>query len=78
LVESDFRSLRESGSNFVDKSGFISEVLAESSKVLLLPRPRRFGKTTNMSMLGHFLRKSPDDLTHLFKDLEVMRDAITP
>ncbi len=74
IGQSDFRSLRESGANFVDKSSFISQVLADPSLVLLLPRPRRFGKTTNMSMLEHFLRKSPDDLTHLYKDLEVARD----
>ncbi len=73
--ESDFRSLRIAKYDFVDKSFFISDVLADSSKVLLFPRPRRFGKTTNLSMLGHFLRKSNEDLTWLFDGLVVTRDA---
>ncbi len=58
IGESDFRTLRESGFDIVDKTQFIGDVLDEASKVLLFPRPRRFGKTTNLSMLGHFLRKT--------------------
>jgi hypothetical protein len=74
IGESDFRTLRESGFDIVDKTAFISEVLEDASKVLLFPRPRRFGKTTNLSMLGHFLRKTSADLSHVFEGLEVSRD----
>jgi len=73
--ESDFRSLREGGCDFVDKSFFIQDVLRDSTKVLLFPRPRRFGKTTNLSMLAHFLRKTDENLLHIFDGLMVTRDA---
>ena len=48
---SDFPTLREGGFLYVDKSRFISEVLARNAQVQLYPRPRRFGKTLSMSML---------------------------
>ncbi|MSP56654.1 MAG: hypothetical protein EXR69_13795 [Myxococcales bacterium] len=47
LGESDFVSLREEGKLYVDKTLFAAEVL-------LYPRPRRFGKTLNLSMLHGF------------------------
>ncbi len=50
----NFREVREKGYVFVDKSLFINDILQESSKVILITRPRRFGKTLNMSMLQHF------------------------
>ncbi|MBK9261053.1 MAG: AAA family ATPase [Polyangiaceae bacterium] len=74
LGESDFRKVRESGAGYVDKSGFISEVLDDMSSALLFPRPRRFGKTINLSMLGYFLGKSAEDLSHLFEGLAVASD----
>ena len=76
IGESDFRLLRESGYDFVDKTFFIGDVLSDSTKVLLFPRPRpAFGKTTNLSMLGHFLRKTDENLAHLFKDFVITNDA---
>lgn len=74
---SDFQKLRTSTGNFIDKSLFIRDILAEPTEVLLFPRPRRFGKTTNLSMLGYFLRKTNENLAHLFDDLVVSRDADT-
>ena len=50
----DFREVREKGYVFVDKSLLIRDILQESSKVVLITRPRRFGKTLNMSMLQYF------------------------
>jgi hypothetical protein len=41
--------------------------------VLLLPRPRRFGKTLNLSMLRAFFEKREEDLSHLFADLSILR-----
>ena len=75
LGNSDFRKVREGGLGYIDKTDFISHVLAEASEVLLFPRPRRFGKTLNLSMLGYFLRKTDKDLSHLFEGLSVTRDA---
>lgn len=50
----DFKKLRESDAYFVDKSLLIEEIIEDGSEVLLFPRPRRFGKTLNMSMLQYF------------------------
>ena len=68
---SDFKQLRRRGLHFVDKSLLIRDVLADPELVLLLPRPRRFGKTLNMSMLAAYLAKSDDDCTDIFADLAV-------
>jgi len=51
---SDFGELYREGYTFVDKSLLIREVLEDSAKVTLITRPRRFGKTLNLSMLHHF------------------------
>ena len=66
----DFKKLRDDGGYFVDKSLLIKEVIA-GSKALLLPRPRRFGKTLNLSMLRYFFEKSPEDRSYLFQDLAI-------
>jgi len=54
---SDFRKLIEGGYYFIDKTPFISEVIDSSAEILLIPRPRRFGKTLNLSMLRYFFEK---------------------
>lgn len=65
-----FEDLRSSDCYYVDKTGFIKEVLEETFKVNLITRPRRFGKTLMMSMLAEFLdiRKDSRDL---FEGLEI-------
>ena len=68
---SDFPQLREEGSYYVDKTAFITQLLQSKTRVLLLPRPRRFGKTLNMSMLRTFLERSPIDRAPLFEGLQV-------
>ena len=67
---SDFRKLRDVGGYFVDKSLFIKD-LWEDAEVILFPRPRRFGKTLNLSMLRYFFEKSKEDRSYLFKDLKI-------
>jgi hypothetical protein len=67
----DFRALREKGMEYVDKSHFIREVLDKGAEALLLPRPRRFGKTLNLSMLRWFFEKRAEDLSPLFADLSI-------
>ncbi len=62
---------------YVDKSRFIKEVINRSAEVLLLPRPRRFGKTLNLSMLRYFFEKRPESLAHLFKGLTIEQDTKT-
>jgi hypothetical protein len=68
---SDFRKLREGGYHYVDKTALVEAVIADSSEVLLVPRPRRFGKTLNLSTLRYFLEKSAEDHTRLFAGLAV-------
>jgi Predicted AAA-ATPase/PD-(D/E)XK nuclease superfamily len=67
----DFRKLREQGLEYVDKSHLIREVLDQSAEAILLPRPRRFGKTLNLSMLRYFFAKRDEDLSPLFADLSI-------
>ena len=70
----DFQKLREAGLEYVDKSHMIEELLdLEGVEVLLLPRPRRFGKTLNLSMLRCFFERRDEDLSPLFQDLRVWR-----
>ena len=73
---SDFRSVREGGFSYVDKTGLIEAVITDGAQVLLVPRPRRFGKTLNLSMLRYFLEKSPEDRRPLFAGLAVASSAV--
>ena len=50
----DFKKLRESNFYYVDKTRLIEQLLLNWSEVTLFTRPRRFGKTLNMSMLKSF------------------------
>jgi len=56
---SDFKKLIESNFYFADKSLLIRELLDAKAAVTLIPRPRRFGKTLNLSMLRYFFEKDP-------------------
>jgi hypothetical protein len=49
LGQSDFPALREDGGCCIDKSSFVRSVLEQGAMVQLYPRPRRFGKTLNLS-----------------------------
>ncbi|OGT21470.1 MAG: hypothetical protein A3C55_06445 [Gammaproteobacteria bacterium RIFCSPHIGHO2_02_FULL_42_13] len=51
----DFKELVDKKYDFVDKTLFIREMLDDPSKTMLITRPRRFGKTLNLSMLYYFL-----------------------
>ncbi len=68
----DFRMLREQRLEYVDKSHLIRELLDKIGvQVVLLPRPRRFGKTLNLSMLRYFFEKGDEDRSPLFQDLSI-------
>ena len=51
---SDFKRIIEENYYYVDKTGLISSILKDGANVNLFTRPRRFGKTLNMSMLKYF------------------------
>lgn len=67
----DFQTLITGNGYFVDKSLFIKEVIQDFSAVKLITRPRRFGKTLNLSMLKYFFEISELDTSILFKDLAI-------
>ena len=56
---SDFKKIIEQDYYYVDKSLFIKEIIDSGDTILLIPRPRRFGKTLNLSMLGYFYTCCP-------------------
>ncbi len=68
---SDFKEIIEENYYYVDKSLFIKEIIDDGSEVILLPRPRRFGKTLNMSMLRYFFEKGAHDTSYLFTNLKI-------
>ena len=71
IGNSDFRSTIENDNYYVDKSLLIKEVIKAQKQVILLPRPRRFGKTLNLSMLRYFFDNSRPEYENLFKHLKI-------
>ncbi len=69
-----FSKLRERGSFFVDKTEFISDWWNSDDDVTLITRPRRFGKTLNMSMLECFFSPEYAGRADLFEGLNVWND----
>ncbi|ABD41568.1 protein of unknown function DUF1703 [Methanospirillum hungatei JF-1] len=66
----DFKEFIEDGGYFVDKSLLIRDII-EGNKVTLIPRPRRFGKTLNMTMLRYFFERSEESRSYLFKNCAI-------
>ena len=58
---SEFEKLRRKGCLFVDKSLLIEEVIESGTEIILLPRPRRFGKTMSLTMLRAFFERREDE-----------------
>lgn len=73
LTIDDFAVVRRKGAVYIDKSAFIREVL-DGVDMMLITRPRRFGKTLNMSMLRYFFERSDEDRSDLFEDLTIWQD----
>ena len=63
--ESDFKNIITGNYFYVDKSLFIKEIIDRGDTVILIPRPRRFGKTLNISMLKYFYDCCPEGLPHV-------------
>lgn len=70
----DFKKVRDGNYAFVDKSLFIEEIMQNGAEVILITRPRRFGKTLNLSMLYYFLSNNHVGNENLFKGLEIAKD----
>lgn len=67
----DFRKLRESNAYYVDKTLMIKDFIEMQDEVALVARPRRFGKTLNVTMLREFFDITKDSRA-LFEGLEIM------
>lgn len=68
----NFEEMRTKGYYYVDKTGLIKTLLENPGKVNLFTRPRRFGKTLNMSMLKYFFAEENGSM--LFDGLEISRE----
>ena len=68
----DFKRIRSEGFYYVDKTGLIRDFLENEAYVNLFTRPRRFGKTLNMSMLKYFFEIGSDST--LFDGLEISKE----
>lgn len=68
----DFKKIIDENYYFIDKSLFIKDIINET--VALYTRPRRFGKTLNMSMLYYFFSCKEIDNAYLFKELSIFND----
>ena len=72
--EEHFDKIIEGNNFYIDKTLFIKELLENMGTVTLITRPRRFGKTLNMSMLAHFFDMNRDSRS-LFDGLKIMEHS---
>ena len=75
IGESDFKGLRVRNNYYIDKTMYIKNIIDNESRVVLVTRPRRFGKTLNMSMLKYYFDCTKTDNQELFKDLKIMEQG---
>ena len=68
----DFKKLIENNAYYIDKTKFIADILNDAAEVKLFTRPRRFGKTLNMSTLKYFFDiQNADENRKLFNGLDI-------
>ena len=72
IGQSDFRALRIRKNYYIDKTMYIKDIIDNQAAVVLLTRPRRFGKTLNMSMLKYYFDCTKKDSKEIFEGLEIM------
>ena len=70
----NFRSLREKDCFYVDKTNFIKEWWESMDVVTLVTRPRRFGKTLNLSMVESFFSNQYEGRADLFEELSIWKE----
>ena len=69
----DFEEIRYENFYYIDKTCMIRDILRNSSKVTLFTRPRRFGKSLNMSMLENFFSIKANK--SIFEGLDISRET---
>ncbi len=67
----DFEELITRGAYYVDKTRLIEKIIDNTTKVTLFTRPRRFGKSLNLSMLQAYFENDGVDRAHLFEELKI-------
>ena len=73
----DFRTIIKEECFYLDKTKFIEEIVENKTQVQLITRPRRFGKTLNMSMLKYFYSiEDRDENRELFNDLYIEKSPV--
>lgn len=72
---SNFEEMITKNYYFVDKSLLIKELIDSGAAVTLIPRPRRFGKTLNLSMLKFFFEKTKKSNKYLFDNLAISKES---
>ncbi len=73
----DFKKIITEGCFYIDKTKFIEEIVADTTPVQLITRPRRFGKTLNMSMLKYFYDiDNRDENRKLFNGLYIENSSV--
>lgn len=73
----DFKELIRDDYFYIDKSKFIEDIVNDGAKVKLFTRPRRFGKTLNMSMLKYFFDvRETEENKKLFDDLYIKNSPV--
>jgi len=77
LGEDDFRIIREQGYYYVDKTMLVKDFITSGNKVMLITRPRRFGKTLNMTMLRDFFDITLNSRLN-FQGLAIMETRYAP
>ncbi len=70
---SDFKALRLRRNYYIDKTEFIKHIIDNQSSVVLITRPRRFGKTLNMTTLRYYFDNRVTDAKELFQNLKIMQ-----
>lgn len=75
IGESDFKGLRIKDNYYIDKTLYIKHIIDNQSRVILVTRPRRFGKTLNMSTLRYFFDCEKKDTRKLFEGLKIMEQG---
>ena len=75
IGEQDYETIRKNDFFYIDKTAFIKEWWESGDPVTLITRPRRFGKTLNMSMLKCFFSDKFKDRKELFFGLDISRDS---
>jgi len=73
IGKSDFAKVRTNGDYYIDKTMLIEQITASGAEVTLFTRPRRFGKSLNMSMLQHFF-DIKEESEALFDGLEISKN----